>query len=148
MFHSRGTIQLNGFAPPLRGSRSIFAPFPGLRPSLRLVLHPGLLSFAPSGSSCRYAVSNSKVLTRTLRPGVGFVAFAARLNRLLKNSEHKTQRNETVPQGLKAVIDLMNLMYGLKSVPFKTGLKSVPFKTRLKSVPFKARSSPTFFSSH
>jgi hypothetical protein len=58
-----------------------------------------------------------------------FCCCAARLNRVLKNSEHKMKRNETVPQGLKAVIDLMNLTYGLKFVPFKT------------------RPSPAFFSS-
>jgi hypothetical protein len=40
----------------------------------------------------------------------------------LKNSKCKSKRNETVPQGLKAVIDLMDSTYGLKSVPFEVRL--------------------------
>ena len=79
----------------------------------------------------------------------------------LKNSKCKSKRNETVPQGLKAVIDLMDSTYGLKSVPFEVrlnvrtkvrtlrspvpqGLKAVidlmDSTYGLKSVPFEVRS--------
>ena len=59
----------------------------------------------------------------------------------LKNSKCKSKRNETVPQGLKAVIDLMGSTYGLKSVPFevRTLQKSVPFKSPCPSKPRRLR---------
>jgi FixJ family two-component response regulator len=45
-----------------------FLPFPGFR--------PGLISFAPYGSSCRYAASSLPVLTQTLKPYAYSAAFS------------------------------------------------------------------------
>jgi hypothetical protein len=54
------------------------------------------------------------------------------------------QFERAFPQGLKPRVILLNLMYGLKPVPFR--LKPVPF--RLKPVPFPQLKTVPFNRTH
>ncbi len=103
---------------PYGASDSLLAAFPGLRPSLWLALHPGLLSVAPSGSSCRYAVSNSKALTRESEDaGAVREEVSQGLDRPRKRPEFEPCAKGSYA-GAEAQSNFAGLAARLKSCPF------------------------------
>jgi hypothetical protein len=68
-----------------------------------------------------------------MKPGVHFVAFAARLNRLRKKARFEVRPVECAVPGLKARVVFVGFMRGLKPPP-----PSVPsFSAACEAVPFQ-----------
>src|SRR5580692_2165432 len=69
----------------------------------------------------------------SMKPGVHFVAFAARLNRLRKKARFEVRPVECAVPGLKARVVFVGFMRGLKPPP-----PSVPsFSAACEAVPFQ-----------